>query len=381
MRIYLDHNATTPLLPEVVREMLSCLETTFGNPSSVHAEGREARKVLSVARSRVSQLFSVDLNKVIFMGSATEANNTVIAHMHESSAKELGFATTTIEHPSVEEPMALIEKSGRKLIRIGVDSSGFLDLDSLETALQGQVALLSVIWANNETGVIQPVAEISDLCARYGVMLHLDGTQAAGKIPMDLRSLQVGFVSVSAHKFNGPKGVGALIVDDPKTLRPWLQGGPQESRKRGGTENLAGIVGMGKAAEKAGGDLGERMKEYSRLRDELWVQIKENIPSVKRNGTVSSCLPNTLNVEFAETPGDVILEALDLEGISVSAGAACASGSVTPSHVLTAMGLSLEEARSSLRFSLGVGNDSDDVARAVAALVRVVSRIRGSRVS
>ena len=380
-RIYLDHNATTPMHPEVVQDMLVCFETKYGNPSSVHTDGRDARKLLEAARSQVAGLLSTDPAEVIFTGSATEANNTVIAHMHEISGKDMAFISSTIEHPSVDEPLASVAKSGREVIKVGVDRNGLVNLDTLETALRGRVALLSLVWANNETGVIQSVAEISRLCSEYGVLLHLDATQAAGKIPINLRALNVEFASVSAHKFNGPKGAGALIVASPKSLTPWIQGGPQEARRRGGTENIAGIVGMGRAAEVASRELDARVRKYGELRDQLWLGIKESIPSVERNGSCRSCLPNTLNVEFKRTPGDVILQALDLEGISVSAGAACSSGSVAPSHVLSAMGLTSDEARSSLRFSVGQGNDTKDIVRTLTVLKSVVSRIRETNLS
>jgi len=379
VRIYFDHNATTPLRSEVVDAMTDCLRECYGNPSSTHAEGRAARQRLDRARAQVAGLFGVDPTRLTFTGSATEANNTVIAHALADRTRPSVFVATEVEHPSVEEPLLRMQAAGEQVIRLPVDSEGILDPADLENALHNGAALVSVIWANNETGTLQPVAEVAALCERFDVPLHLDATQAAGKVSVHLNELPAAFVTASAHKFNGPKGVGVLIARDAKDLRPWVEGGPQEARRRGGTENLAGIVGMGVAAELATRELAERAERCARLRDQLWDGIRDHIPDVRRNGSAEQCLPNTLNLEFVDTAGDVLLEALDLEGISASAGAACASGSITPSRVLVAMGLNSARAHGSLRFSVGHENDEDSVARVLEVLREVVPRVRSSR--
>ncbi len=377
MRIYLDHNATTPIRPEVVDAMERVLRDCFGNPSSTHAEGREAKRELDAARERVASLLRVPGRALVFTGSATEANNAAIAH---AAAARPGrpLAATTAEHPSVEEPLADLEAQGREIIRIPVDGDGLLDLGALDAALSREPALLSVIWANNETGTLQPVVEIAERAAEHGVPLHLDATQAIGKIPVCLDGIEAAFVSGSAHKFNGPKGSGFLVVRDPVAFTGLLRGGPQEARRRGGTENLAGIVGLGIAAELAERELESRENAYGALRDALWAGIRERVPRVRRNGAEAAALPNTVNVEFRDTPGDIALQALDLEGISVSAGAACASGSISPSRVLVAMGRSTAEAHGALRFSVGWGTEPAHIERTLAVLPDVIERARGA---
>ncbi|NNL86171.1 MAG: cysteine desulfurase [Myxococcales bacterium] len=376
MRIYLDHNATTPLRPEVVEAMARVLRERFGNPSSTHAEGRAARAELDRAREQLAALLRVPEREIVFTGSATEANNAALAHAARAHPTQ-PLAATTTEHPSVEEPLADLEAAGRPVLRVPVDADGRIDLAALDAALDRAPALLSVIWANNETGTLQPIAEIAERAAARGVPLHLDATQAVGKVPVELDRLPAAFVSGSAHKFNGPKGVGFLVVRDA-TFSALLRGGPQEARRRGGTENLSGIVGMGVAAELAGEALSERAKAHAALRDRLWDGIRASIPRVRRNGSPAHALPNTLNVEFIEAAGDVALQALDLEGIGVSAGAACASGSISPSRVLVAMGRSAAEAHGSLRFSVGFGTEAQHIDRTLALLPDIVERARGA---
>jgi cysteine desulfurase len=245
-------------------------------------------------------------------------------------------------------------------------------------ALEPATALVSLIWANNETGVLQPVEAIAELCRARGVALHLDATQAIGKIPVRLDAVPADLLSASAHKFNGPKGAGFLVVRGGLALAPWLRGGAQERGRRGGTHNVAGIAGMGVAAELAAAELPERAEACAALRDRLWAGIEAKIPRVRRNGAPPHLLPNTLNVEFAGAPGDVLLEALDGEGVAVSAGAACASGALHPSHVLLAMGRTPAEARAALRFSVGLGVDSSQIDRVLALLPDLVSRVRAA---
>ncbi|MBW2387136.1 MAG: cysteine desulfurase [Deltaproteobacteria bacterium] len=374
-RIYLDHNATTPLHPGVVEAMIPVLREGHGNPSSTHAEGAAARRLVDRARDQVAECLSVNASEIVFTGGATEANNTVLLGLDDVPGK---IVTTDAEHPSVVAPLELLEDRGCEVVRLRVGEDGMIDLADLDAALATPTRLVSIIWANNETGVIQPVEEIAQRVKAAGVLLHVDATQAVGKAPVDLSRVPVDFLSCSAHKFNGPKGVGCLVVRDGAACAPLLLGGPQERRFRGGTENVASIVGIGVAAELAREDLDARIEGYGALRDRLWDHIREKIPDLRRNGDTHSVLCNTLNVEFLGVAGDVLLQALDLEGVAVSAGAACHSGSISPSHVLTAMGRTPEQALASLRLSVGLGVDAAQIDRAAGILDIQVAKVRAA---
>jgi len=377
MRIYLDHNATTPLREAVAEAMAAALRQPFGNPSSIHAEGAAARAAVERARGQVARLFGASPAEVVFTAGASEANNLALqGFLRGPAARGRHVVTSTVEHPSVAEPLAALEREGWQVTRVPVCGDGLLDPARLEAALTPETALVSLLWANNETGVVQPLDRLLPPLAARGRVLHLDATQAAGKLPIDLRRLPVQLLSASAHKLNGPKGVGCLVVRGGLALEPWVRGGPQERRRRGGTENVAGIVGFGLACELAAADLEERSAACARLRDRLWDGIAGKISRVRRNGAPEALLPNTLNVEFEGADGEALLQALDLEGIAVSAGAACASGSLEPSHVLLEMGRSREQARGSLRFSLGLGVDEAQVDAVLGLLPRLVARAR-----
>jgi cysteine desulfurase len=375
VRIYLDHNATTPLHPEVVSEMLRVLEGEYGNPSSTHAEGAAARATVERARDQLAHCLNVDAANVSFTAGATEANSSVICGLLRQRPGS-HVVTTETEHPSVVAPIEALEQEGHRVTRLAVDADGRLDPAAVGDALQEDTVLVSLIWANNETGVIQPVADIAEVVKARGVLLHVDATQAIGKAPVDLSAIPVDFASASAHKLNGPKGVGCLVAADPALLPPLMRGGGQESGRRGGTENVASIAGFGVACELARLELPDRMEHYADLRDRLWQGISAKVPRVRRNGDPDHVLVNTLNVEFEQTPGEVLLQALDLDGIAVSAGAACHSGSVSPSHVLTAMGRSPEQARGCLRLSVGHGVDAPQIDRTIELLATLVPRVR-----
>ena len=375
MRIYLDHNATTPVHGEVVDAMLEVLRHHHGNPSSTHAEGAAARRLLDRARDQVARLLGARPDEVIFTGSATEANNTILATAL-SAGRGRHVVTTTVEHPSVDEPLAVYgRESDVEVTRISVDARGRVDPGEIRAAVRDDTAVVSIILANNETGVLQDAGPIAEVARERDVPLHLDATQAVGKIPLDIEALGAHWLVGSAHKFNGPKGSGFLVARGGP-VQPYIHGGPQEKRRRGGTENLAGIVGLGAACELAERELPDRTRHVSALRDRLWEGIRKGVPEVVRNGDPEHVLPNTLNLEFGHTAGEILLEALDGEGIAVSAGAACASGSIDPSHVLTAMGLTAEQARGCLRFSLGPSNTSEEIERVVALLPELVARVR-----
>ena len=361
MRIYLDHNATTPLRLEVADATARALRETWGNPSSVHAEGTAAREAVEDARAQVAALVGAEPGQVIFTGGATEANNALLSGVRRR------LVTSTAEHPSVRACVEALRGSGVAVETVAVDSDGRLDLAALETALSEDTELVSLIWANNETGVIQPLEEIARRVAGRAP-IHVDATQALGKIavqgPWD-------FLSASAHKLNGPKGIGCLVArrEAPVLLR----GGGQERGLRGGTENVPGIVGFGVACELARKELTERTAHYAALRDRLWARL-QGIPGARRNGDHASVLPNTLSVEIPGAEGDSLVQALDLEGVAISAGAACHAGAVSASHVLLAMGRTAEQALGSLRFSVGYGNDEAQIDEAAQRLQAVLER-------
>ncbi len=356
--------------------MLRALQDDFGNPSSVHAEGSRARATLARARSQVATLLGVAPGEVLLTGCATESNNTVVRCAAAARERGRHIVTSQIEHPSVEAPLAALEARGWRVTRVGVGADGRVDPRAMEDAIGPETALVTLIWANNETGILQPVAEVAERARARGVWFHSDATQAVGKVPVDLGVVPVDLLSLSAHKLGGPKGVGALVVREGIEFEGLLLGGPQERRRRGGTENVAGIAGLGVACALAQEELPERMARDARLRDRLWQGIREKIPRVRRNGSESAVLPTTLSVAFEGAAGEVLLQALDLEGIAVSSGAACASGSIEASPVLLAMGCTPEDARATLRLSVGHGVDESQIDRVLAVLPDRVARVR-----
>ncbi|RIL07119.1 MAG: cysteine desulfurase NifS [Proteobacteria bacterium] len=379
MRIYLDHNATTPVRDEVAAAVARALRDVPGNPSSAHAEGAAARAELERARERVASLVGASAAEIVFTSGATEANNLALHGVVRAAASATPHVVTSAaEHPSVEEPLAALEATGVRVTRVAVGADGRVDPDAVARAIGPDTALVSILWANNETGVIQPMREIAAVAAARGVPLHVDATQALGKVAVRLEEVPAQLLSASAHKLNGPKGIGCLVVRGGTALAPWLRGGAQERGRRGGTPNVAGAVGFGVACALADRELAARAARMAALRDRLWTGIEAKVPRVRRNGAAQHLLPNTACIEFVGAAGDVLLEALDLEGVAVSAGAACASGSVHPSRTLLAMGRTPEQARASLRFSLGLGNDEAQVDRVLALLPDLVARVRGS---
>lgn len=380
MRIYLDHNATTPLRPEVLAAMGEALRDLPGNPSSIHAEGAAARAAVETAREQVAAAIGAAPGEIVFTSGATESNNTAIRGALAAAwgAGRRAVVTTAAEHPSVSEPLAALEASGWRVVRLPVGREGLVDPEAFAAALDAETALAAILWANNETGVVQPAARLVEIAHARGVPVHLDATQCIGKIPVDAAALGADTIAASGHKQNGPKGVGLLYVRPGAAFEPLLRGGGQERRRRGGTENVAGIVGLGVACELARRETPARAERMAALRDRLWSGIREKIPGARRNGSAASVLPNTLSVLFPRAPGDVLLAALDLEGVAVSAGAACHSGSVEPSRTLLAMGLTGDEARCSLRMSVGYGSDEAQIDRVLALLPDVVARVRES---
>ncbi|MFQ5515390.1 MAG: cysteine desulfurase family protein [Myxococcota bacterium] len=377
MRIYLDHNATTPLRPEALEAMQSVLCERFGNASSLHWAGAEAREVLERSRGQVAALIGVAPETLIFTSGATEANNTVL---RGAAARSFTDARTIVicatEHPSILETSEALRDDGIEVRILAVQPDGRLDPDRFEAALVPGTLLASVMWVNNETGVIQPIPELCERAHRHGVPFHTDAVQALGKLPLDLEATAVDFASFSAHKLGGPKGIGALYVREGRHVPPLLRGGPQERRRRAGTDNVPGAAGFGAACAAAAGDLEERSARLGALRDRLWQGIRSKIPGAYANGSPKHRVPHTLNVAFEGADAEALVAALDLEGIAVASGAACASGSTEPSHVLAAMGLPPERGRGAIRFSLGVPTCEAEIGRVLDVLPGVVERVR-----
>ncbi len=372
--IYCDHNASAPLRAQVLEAMLPFLREHYGNASSVHAAGSRARCAVEEARAQVAKLVGAEPPALVFTSGGTESNTLAIRGV-VGGAGRTAIVTTSIEHSSVREPIGVLRAEGYAVREVPVDAVGRVTAAGVAARLDDSVALVSVAWANNEIGTIQPIEEIGALCRARGVSLHVDAVQAMGKIPVSVRS--VDLMSLSAHKFGGPQGVGALFVRRGIELRPLLVGGGQERGRRAGTENVAGIVGMGEACRLAGQELAAFAEGCVALRDALWADAEAEIPGVHRNSPAGAdCLPNTLNVSFDGVRGEALVAALDLEGIAVSSGSACAAGAGEPSHVLLALGRSPDAARDGVRFSLGCTNSMEDVERVVQATAAAVRRIR-----
>jgi cysteine desulfurase len=373
--VYLDNNATTKPAPEVVEAMLPYLTEWYGNPSSVHRFGQRSRQAIDEARAQVASALGCADSEIAFTGGGTEAINAAIRGLLASRAPRRRIVTTTVEHSATRELCAQLAKEGAEILEIPVDQSGALDLDLLTASVDDSTALVTAMWANNETGVLFPVEQIAGLCRERGVPFHCDGTQAVGKIPVDVKSVGCDVMSFAAHKFHGPKGVGAMFVRRGMRMRPLVIGGPQERNRRGGTENVPGIVGMGKAAELAVAAL-PKMKQVGELRDRLEGEIVEKIDDSHENGRTDLRLPNTTNLGFARLEAEAILLLLSEQGICASAGAACSSGSLEPSHVLRAMGIDRRIAHGAIRFSLSRYTTSQEIDRAMEVLPAVIDRLR-----
>ena len=377
MRVYLDHNATTPVHPEVFEAMKPFFQNQFGNSSSIHWAGREVRKYVEEAREKVAELLHASPAEIIFTGCGTESDNMAIKGV-AYSWREKGnhIITTQVEHHAVLHTCQFMEKMGYEVTYLPVDNYGLIDLELLRRSIRPQTILVSIMFANNETGTIFPIKEIGEITRAKGVIFHTDAVQAVGKIPIDLQHLPVDILSLSGHKLNAPKGIGAQFIRRGLKLSPLIHGGGQEYGLRAGTENVPYIVGLGKACEIARRDFNQRINHLQNLRDRLEQGIKARIPQVVLNGHPTQRLPNTLNMSFLDVEGESLLLNLDLEGIAVSSGSACTSGSVEPSHVLLAMGIPPEIAQSAIRFSLGWSNTEAEIDYVLEVLPRLVQRLR-----
>jgi len=376
--LYLDHNATTPIDPAVRDAMLPWLENEFGNPSSVYELGRRAAAALAKAREQVATLVGAQPSEIIFNSCGTEATNTAILSALAIDPDKRHIITSTVEHSATIKLCEHLATRGYEITWLPVDKDGLLDPDRLEAAITSETAVISLLWANNETGVIFPVEEIAAIAARKKVPLHLDAVQAVGKVPINLSELGVQYVSLSAHKLYAPKGVGALYVNRRARYTPLLRGSQEES-KRGGTQNVASIVAFGKAAELAQAHLLASAERIGSLRDRFEKTILATIDGVRRNGTDEPRLPNTSNLSFTGIEAETALLLFDKEGLCCSAGSACSSGSINPSHVLTAMGVTRDEARASLRFSLGRTTTEAEIDRGLEIIPRVIAKLRAAQ--
>jgi len=375
--IYLDNNATTPLHPEVIKELTDGFNL-FGNPSSMHFFGREAVNKVDWAREQVALLINAEADEIIFTAGGSESNNMVLNQFlaAQSTGERNKIVTSTIEHPSVLETVKELGKEGMETIFIGVDEKGRLNIDELKKAVDEKTALVSIMYANNEIGTIQDLKEISSIAHKKGALMHTDAVQALGKIKVDVKELDVDFLSFSGHKFYGPKGVGGLFIKTGIKIGPLIHGGHQERGLRAGTINGPGISGVGKAAEIANLELNEERVKIESMRDRLEAGLLNSIPDIHVNGDKHNHLPGTLNVSFPGAEGESILLYLDLEGIAVSTGSACATGSLEPSHVLLATGVDIEYAHGSIRFSFGRFNTEEDVDIVLSVLPGIIEKIR-----
>jgi cysteine desulfurase len=379
MSIYLDHAATTPLREEVLASMLPYLTEHFGNASSLHGVGRQARQGLDEARESVAAILGAKPREIVFTSGGSESDNLAIKGVAwAASARGRHIVTSSVEHKAVLHTCAILERSGFEVTCLPVDRYGRVNPAEVEAAIAEHTTLVSIMYANNEVGTIQPIAEIGAVCRRRGVLFHTDAVQAGGFLPLDVDRLGVDLLSLSAHKIYGPKGVGALFVRQGTALLPQMQGGSQERQRRAGTENVAGIVGFARALELAQADLAARDAENARLaglRDALFAAVRD-VPDVEPSGHPTERLPHNASLLVAGVEGGDLVAALDLEGVEASTGSACTTGSAEPSHVLLSMGFPAERAHGALRLTAGRATTPVDIEQAVAVIGRVVSRMR-----
>jgi cysteine desulfurase len=377
MKVYLDHSATTPVREEVLEAMLPYFKEIFGNASSVHMWGQRARKAVEESREKVAGILGADSREIIFTSCATESNNLAVkgvARARENKGNHI--IVSAIEHPAVLKPAEHLSRRGFELTIAPVDQYGLVDSEFIRSAIKPSTILVSIMLANNEVGTIEPIKEIAKIVKEKGVVMHTDAVQAIGKIPVEVNELGVDLLSISGHKIYGPKGVGVLYIRKGTRVVPTQHGGHHEFNRRGGTENVPGIVGLAKAMELAVKEQGEFANRMKFLRDKLEKGLQERIKHIRLNGHPEKRLPNLLNMSFEYVEGESMLLNLDLKGIAVSTGSACTSGSLEPSHVLMAMGLSAEVAHGSLRFSLGRANTPGDIDYVLEVLPQVVEKLR-----
>ena len=378
MRIYLDHNATTPIYPAAVAAMTSVLLDDFGNASSVHSFGQTAKAAVDEAREAVARFLGARPQEIVFTSGGTESDNLAIRGAAEAflPAKRRHLVASAVEHEAVLHTLQALAKRGWTTTLVPVNETGIVAPEALEAAVTAETAIVSVMHVNNEIGTIQPLAQLAAIAHRNGAKFHTDAVQSVGKIPVDVTDLDVDLLSLSAHKFNGPKGVGALWIRRGSRLISTVTGGRQERNRRAGTENVAGIVGLGIAARLAFGEIDAESHRLAGLRDQLESGILQTVPGTLVNGDTTRRVANTTNISFDRIEAESMLIALDLEGIAVSTGSACSSGNLEPSHVLRAMGFSPHRSQNAIRFSLGLGNTVKQIERVVELMPRIVDKLR-----
>ncbi|PKM89432.1 MAG: cysteine desulfurase NifS [Firmicutes bacterium HGW-Firmicutes-12] len=376
-RIYLDHSATTSVKPEVAEIMLEHLIQKYGNPSSVHSFGREAKKGLERARDQVAALINAQPEEIVFTSGGTEADNmAIIGVANKYSKRGKHIITSAVEHHAVLHTCEVLEKKGFKVTLLPVDEYGIIRMDDLRKALTPETILITIMHANNEVGSIQPIEEIGTLAREKGIIFHTDAVQSLGKIPVDVRKMNIDLLTGSGHKIYGPKGVGFLYVKKGIKLEPLVFGGGQENKYRAGTENIPGIVGLGKAMELAGEEMNTEMTRLAKLRDCLIKGLQQRISNVTLNGHPILRVPTNVNLSFEFVEGESMLLSLDMKGIAASSGSACTTGSLDPSHVLLAMGLCHEVAHGSIRMTLGHENTEEDIQYVLEVFPAIVERLR-----
>ena len=375
--VYLDNAATTKLDEEVLQEMIPYLKENYGNASSIYKLGRESRKAVEDAREKIAKVLNCKPDEIYFTAGGSESDNTAIKGIARANKKKGNhIITSKIEHPAVLETCKQLEKEGFEISYISVDETGIINLEELKEAIKSTTILITIMYANNEIGTIQPIEEIGKLAKENNIYFHTDAVQAVGSIKIDVQKLNIDSLSLSGHKFYGPKGIGALYVKKGVKFEKFISGGHQERNKRAGTENVAGIVGIGKAIELTYNNLDKHNKKIKELRDYYVEQVKEKIPYIKINGDMEKRLPGNSNISFRFIEGEGLLLNLDLKGICASSGSACTSGSLDPSHVLLAIGLPHEIAHGSLRITIGKYNTKEEVDYLVKNLVEIVNRLR-----
>jgi cysteine desulfurase len=376
--IYLDNNATTAIDPQVLDAMLPYLREQYGNPSSAYSFGKKVARAIDQAREQVASLVHCDPAEIVFTSCGTESDNSAIQSALLIDRDRKHIVTSKVEHSAILKQAETLARRGYEISWLDVDEHGLLDLTALEQAIRPDTAIVSLMWANNETGVLFPIEEIAGICQRKQTIFHTDAVQAVGKVPIDLGSGAIQFLSLSGHKLHAPKGVGALYVNRRARFNPFLIGGSQEEKRRGGTHNTASIVGLGKAAELAAEHLAEENTRVRNLRDRFEQEVMARISGIQINGDPERRLPNTANLAIEGADSEALLMLLDQKGVCCSAGSACTAGALEPSHVLRAMGFSTERARASLRFSFGRFNTEQEVSSAIGILETAVEKVRGA---
>lgn len=376
-KVYLDHSATTPVHPEVLEAMLPYYKEKFGNPSSIHEYGKVAKVALEEAREKVAKLFNCSPYEIYFTSGGTESDNLAIkgvAFANKNKGKHI--ITSSVEHHAVLESCKFLKKEGYEITYLPVDRWGLVDPDDLRKNIKDDTILVSIMHVNNETGTIQPIEELVRIAKEKGIYFHTDAVQSAGKIPIDVQELPIDLASISAHKIYGPKGVGAIYIRKGTRIIPLSHGGHHERSRRAGTENIPGIVGLGKATEMVLKDMDKHNKHLKNLTETFFKKLKETVKDIQLNGHPEKRIPSTLNISFKGVEGESIILSLDMKGVAVASGSACTSGSLEPSHVLSAMRIEPAVAQSSIRFSFGRENVIDDVDYVIGVLPEIIERLR-----